>query len=208
VLCKEPDGAICSAAKNCAQLYNGNVGENVARSKFSDRITAGESASILVFGIATGIGSTVGNESARQNYTAVALSAAALTSALLAFDNFYNCRERAVEEFSHAQQRLKHLETAAQLLQCAIDNKAHERGNAGSPGTAGSARNGGGKPKGNDSESDEEDADLGCGRVVCGVFRAKNSSELRDRANAELLRCISVGHPTAYGPIPARPSIH
>lgn len=206
VLCKEPDGAICSAAKNCAQLYNGNVGENVACSKFSDRITAGESASILIFGVATGIGSTVGNERARQNYTAVGLSAAALTSALLAFDNFYNCRDRAVEEFSHAQQRLKHLETAAHLLQCAHGNKAHEKGDAGSPSAAGGARSGAGKPKGNDSESEEEDADFECGRMVCGAFRAKDSSELKERANAELLRCIAVGHPTAYGPIPARPS--
>jgi hypothetical protein len=211
VFCKDSlkASAVCTAARNCAQLYNGSVGENLFCSKRSDLMTAGESASILIFGIATGIASTVETEKARQHYTAVGLSAAAVTSALLAYDNFLNCRERAVQEFNNAEARLKHLETAALLLQCAKRAEEQERVDAGSPGLPRNGGTGGGKPKGNDSVSGEDDeADPACGRLNCGTFRAKCSSELRDQANTELLRCIAIGRPTGFGPIPSRPSIH
>jgi hypothetical protein len=197
--------ALCTAARNCAQLYNGSVGENLFCSKRSDLMTAGESASILIFGIATGIASTIENEKARLHYTAVGLSAAAITSALLAYDNFLNCRERAVQEFNNAQARLKHLETAAHLLECAKDAEERVGVGAGSSVLVGNDGTGGEKSRGNDFVSEEEQAGLACGRLICGSFRAKSGSELRDQANTELMRCISIGRPTGFGPIPTAP---
>lgn len=192
-----------TAAKNCAQLYNGSVGENLFCSNSSDVMTVVESASILVFGIATGIASTIESDKARKHYTAVGLSAAAVTSALLAYDNFRNCRERAIEEFNIAHARLKHLEAAAYLLGCSkIRSPNADAG--GDPPSGDKGGTDGGKRKKAEPKSDDM-VELGCSRLSCGELRAKDPSELRDQANAELLRCISIGHPTGFGPVPTVP---
>jgi hypothetical protein len=192
---------LCAAARNCAQLYNGSVDENQFCSKFSTYTTLGASISIATTGVATGIASTVDNDKARQHYTAVGLTFAALASGLFAFQGFLNCSEREGREFAYAEQRLRHLETAAHLLRCAIDQEQGRLQNGIDSGRPGAG------PCKKDELLPESEKDRACGRLVDGTYQPWSSPELRDRANAELLRCISLGSATGYGPLPSIPRI-